>query len=188
MWNPFRKKPEPPPTVTSATPLRRAEAILSGMHATIPNGHAQILIALANTRINYEVYRDVMRKQGKEFTVDDYIRQNERLLAEHKAEIPQRRLMWFLTAAMIYSLGDGNGDPEVEDRLAQIYILLADSSEFMLNVLEHNILWTADEKVWFDKHNSNRSGVVLLWVPKGLKKHPRLLAYAKQHDFWISAH
>lgn len=187
MWNFFRKRPERPPSITDAPPLRRTEAVLKGMAATIPNGHAQILVALANVKIMYEVHRDVIRKKkGEDFTLDDFIRMLEGMLPETKEEIPRRRIMWFMTAAMIHSIGDGGDDPEVKDRLAQIYIHLAEASEMMLDILRHNALWSDDEKIFFtDKYSASRKGTMLIYLPKNLRNHPRIQTYRKAHDFWL---
>lgn len=191
MWNLFRKKPAEPVSemsITVATPLDRADAILSGMDQTIPNGHAQILIALSNMNPMYSALRDKFRDGTTEFTRDDFVRQIEKMLAENMDdEIQKRRLMWYLGAAFIYSLEDGRGDPDVEDRLVQIYIRLADASEFIVSSLEHNILWADWEKSSFpDKSMANRTAIMQLYMPGPLRKHPRAQAYAKQHDFWLS--
>jgi hypothetical protein len=189
MWNPFRKAPpvQPKPSVTDASAVARAEAILAGMDQTEPNGHAQTMMALANVAPLYSAMRSQYRTDTKDFTRDDLVRLFEKMVDDATDQPDRWKRMWYWSAALVYSLENGKGDPQVEDQVVQIFIKFADAAHLLGQIAENSVLWNESEKMLFaDGLLANRRVIMQLYLPKPLQRHPRAQEYAKLHDFWLS--
>jgi len=66
-------------------------------------------------------------------------------------EATKRRLLWFLYAAFLMRAEKIVQTTEQDrDKIADAWIHIIQNATFFRTVLEHNILWSDEEKVWFE--------------------------------------
>jgi hypothetical protein len=85
-----------------------------------------------------------------EVSLEDYIK----LVVPHcisQDELKERRFTWFYLAALIRRAGYiAKGNPELENMVASIWVIVAEGCRNIYDKLKNNILWSDEEKIWFD--------------------------------------
>jgi hypothetical protein len=67
-----------------------------------------------------------------------------------KDEIPRRRSLWFLHALIVMKANEvAQRSPELVRSVVDIWVHLIACSRVLKNALEHNVLWSDEEKLWF---------------------------------------
>ncbi|MBI5205414.1 MAG: hypothetical protein HZA11_10905 [Nitrospirae bacterium] len=93
-------------------------------------------------------------------------------------EIGSRRLGWFFQAGLVLRATEIAEQNNIfVDDVVDIWIALIRGSAFLKRLLEHNVIWSRDEKVWFDNLTDQLSGMRYtfnLIMPKWLHSHPKI--------------
>ncbi|TAJ41408.1 MAG: hypothetical protein EPO55_05595 [Reyranella sp.] len=91
---------------------------------------------------------------------------------------------------MLYYLCYPGADvaPAVQDELADIFVMLADSMYVIPNIVEHNVIWSEHEKDPFrDGLFTTKDYAINFLTPPYLRSHPSLKAYAQANGVYISS-
>jgi len=114
----------------------------------------------------------------------------EKLTSPTDDEINRRRHESFLRALLLYRLMQkASANPSMTDTVVEIWATLASSGQHLKSLLEHNIIWSEGEKVWFADVKDANDGVryvVNLMVPKCYRVEPTFQEIAKKHQFCVS--
>lgn len=106
-------------------------------------------------------------------------------------EIGERRVGWLTTAALLRRAElIASGQPEHHRRLARTWLQLSNCGPLIHSCLRHNVIWSAEEKEWFEPiviaetgkvydiyggEFASREAILRHVAPKWLKAHPILL-------------
>ncbi|WP_296335527.1 hypothetical protein [Reyranella sp.] len=95
IW-PFKKKHVPMPKQTIPEPLSAARLFKKTLSEQMPNGRAQIVIALWHTPIHLSVFRRALTEEGnhEEFRIEHMLPVLEDQLQRATGDIAPRRLGW----------------------------------------------------------------------------------------------
>ncbi|MDP2332152.1 MAG: hypothetical protein Q8M19_15810 [Reyranella sp.] len=191
IW-PFKKKHVPMPKQTIPEPLSAARLFKKTLSEQMPNGRAQIVIALWHTPIHLSVFRRALTEEGnhEEFRIEHMLPVLEDQLQRATGDIAPRRLGWLHIAGMLYYLCYPGADvaPAVQDELADIFVMLADSMYVIPNIVEHNVIWSEHEKDPFrDGLFTTKDYAINFLTPPYLRSHPKLKAYAQANGVYISS-
>jgi hypothetical protein len=80
------------------------------------------------------------------------------------------------------------GDPPLIECAIGVWLRLADAGRYIANLLASNVVWKAEEKVWFDLTKTEKDGmryVATMAMPKVYRSHPRARAFAEAQDFLL---
>jgi hypothetical protein len=81
-----------------------------------------------------------------EFLWKDYLQLDN----TSKTEIPRRRILWFLHGLYLMKVNEiAEHERSYESQLAAIWVHLIECSRVFKNALEHNVIWSDEEKEWF---------------------------------------
>jgi hypothetical protein len=83
---------------------------------------------------------------------------------------------WFLRSLLLYRLMQkASTNPSINGTVVEIWATLASSGQYLKALLEHNIIWSEEEKDWFADLKDENDGVryvVNLMVPKHYRADP----------------
>ncbi len=129
-----------------------------------PNGRIQLLVALKNLSLINRVYSEYMReKKGKLVTVKNLVEHIEDTLAEKNGELADRRLHWFCQSALILECAvNQEACDAYYEVVLKVWIYFLESHYCMQNVLQHNVIWSDDEKTWFKQIGDNDQSLMLI--------------------------
>lgn len=186
IW-PFKKKLEPLRKFEIADVVSAARTLKEQVEEQVPNGRAQIVIALWHTRPNMIAYTALAKDRGyPEFDIRYMMGMLQDIMQRTTGEVERRRVGWFFIAGTLYYLCHFGGEPsqQIKDDLADIFIMLADATDVIPDIVAHNIVWKDEEKEPFkDGILGTRMDVLCHMTPPYLRAHQKLAAYAKQHGF-----
>jgi len=186
VW-PFKKKPEPLRRFEIADVVSAAGTLKEQVEEQVPNGRAQIVIALWHLRPIMIVNTSLAKDRGySEYDIRHMMGSLQDAMPQATGEIDRRRVGWFFIAGTLYYLCHFGGEPpqQMKDDLADIFIMLADATYVIPNIVEHNIIWKDEEKEPFkDGLLGTKRDVLCNMTPPYLRTHQKLAAYAKQHGF-----
>ena len=105
------------------------------------------------------------------------------LLENPKDEFAERRLGWFFYALLIKRASErAVSNPNLDEHVVEIWIMLAKGAAVLHEVIKQNILWSEDEKEWFADIEDEKSGIwycLNILMPALYRKHPRIEDFAK---------
>jgi hypothetical protein len=105
-------------------------------------------------------------------------------------EINRRRHEWLLRALLVYRLMQkASANPLLKGADVEIWATLASSGQCLKALLEHNIIWSEEEKGCFGNLKDANDGVrhiVNLMVPNDYRADPIFQELAKKHQFYVS--
>ena len=115
--------------------------------------------------------------EGMAHHYDDVFRLTfEKLTSPTDDEINRRRHEWFLRSLLLYRLMQkASTNPSINGTVVEIWATLASSGQYLKALLEHNIIWSEEEKDWFADLKDENDGVryvVNLMVPKHYRADP----------------
>jgi hypothetical protein len=96
-------------------------------------------------------------------------------------ELQSRRFMWLFQAMLILNAKKYVGNSKYETAVAELWIYLARGCELLPQGLADIIIWTRDEKAYFDGIADGRDGVRYCLnhvIPKGLQKNSIIQSFA----------
>ncbi len=133
---------------------------------------------------------NVAEKTGDPFDFDQTLAELHGRLEEVAQDpINSRRFVWFAMAMHVTRLDKlAAHDPAMAEQAVTLWLQLADAGKYIPRLLENNIVWKADEKVWFDTTTTEKDGmryVVALAMPRAYRRHARARVFAEQHDFLL---
>ncbi|QZH75509.1 MAG: hypothetical protein JY451_02530 [Erythrobacter sp.] len=151
---------------------------------------AHVLVAKENLNPMYAGMKSAFHQEGERFSIEDLMRLVEaRLLADDISEIGERRWSWTLLACMIKRLELNISEiPEFVEIAAVIWCHLADAAPLLKGLLPHNIVWSPEEKEWFDLSLSDddlTQWTLNIVAPKVCAKHPVVQKFAQDRGLWV---
>lgn len=193
MFGLFRKKPNPPSLaiILDMDDAGFVQTTLDSVKAGEPASGAMIAVAHVNLRPIMGAFANYAEKNNDPSLprdVDGFIR----MLADthYDDEVNIRRTSWFFLAALIMrATALANKNREFENQAAEMWLCVADGCRFLKNNLQHNIIWSADEKIWFDTLKDEKDGVSYCLnhvMPKWLRENPAVVDYADKQDIFLS--
>jgi hypothetical protein len=116
-------------------------------------------------------------------SIDDFIvflcAENDKLGNSAKYEIPRRRGLWFIHGLTVMKANEAaERSPERVRSVVDIWVHLIACSRVSRNALEHNVLWSDEEKSWF-----GGQGKPFSWVPTERKAMEWCINLAMPH--WL---
>jgi len=151
---------------------------------------AHVLVAYQNLIPLINVMRELNRKQGSAFSIDDFIVECAEKQGSAKDEINVRRFAWFLWAALVYRLVTiSDSDVGLRDTLAEIWCGIARCAPFLKTLLPDNVVWKPNEKVWFDVMIYDPKPSMVAWAinhggPKTIWKAPAVKTLAEEYQLF----
>jgi hypothetical protein len=154
--------------------------------------HAMAVVAYQNIFPALGALRTIMEEQGQRFSFDEAMSAVLSGLEEKHDPINERRFLWFFLGFVVRRLTDKAAkEPTLRPIAADIWYLLAVSGTHLKVLLEHNIVWTDTEKLWFSDLKNDADGIRYVTnyiMPKIYRNDPRIQALGQKYKFWISTH
>ena len=168
--------------ILNVEPLIFAQFTKDLFDAMEPGSRAHVLVAYENLIPLISALQTVSKKQGGDYSIDEFILDCAKGEDSANDEINTRRYAWFMWAGFIYRLSimcDEN--QAIRDILASIWCDIARASPLLKTLLPDNIVWKDEEKVWFEYvlHESDKDFVVwtishggprIIWKSKEIKR------------------
>ncbi len=189
MFGFFAKKATPSPfeAFLSLPDDEFVDAVQEILSKNVPATHAMYVVAYQNQNPALTVWKN--DKSLPNSTTCGFIKMLAKQLEIQTDEIVSRRLSWFFGAALIKEATErALGKPNLEDAVAEIWLYLIRGSAHIKHLLEHNIVWSEDEKAWFAliRNESDAMRHTISYVlPKDLRQHPKIKQFEQDHG-WIS--
>jgi len=117
-----------------------------------PATRAHILVAYKNVEPTIPIIIAYMRKNGRSYSLDDLIHTFSKEAERYSDEINSRRYTWSLWATLLYRLGkiSEHGKSDIKEAAATIWCQFAEDAPLLKRLLPHNVVWSDQEKAWFD--------------------------------------
>jgi len=149
---------------------------------------AHVIVAYCNLIPGISATYMEYKKQGKNYTIEDFIMMaSEKLDKRIDDEVNSRRWTWFLYAALLARLEKLNRrDPSVADVGAAIWCDLVEETPRLKALLPNNAVWKPEEKEWFILSMSDTQMIkstIDNTVPISFAKHTRMQTYAHAKGF-----
>jgi hypothetical protein len=194
MFDWFRKKEPVRPTSWVDTLLALPDENFADVFARmvrneIPAGRAMVVVAHANMLPMIGVQLET--EGGKALDViEKFVRRIfERLNSVEDDSVASRRLGWSLFSLLLYRLMEkASANPSLKPTVVEIWAMLASSGQHLKPLLEHNVVWSEDEKAWFADIKDANDGVgyvVNLMVPESYRADASFKDLAKKHNFFV---
>lgn len=151
---------------------------------------AHVLVAYKNLGPMIWALENNARNSGKSFSLDDFIIQCEDEQAAAKDEINSRRYAWFMWAALLFRLERmASRDTGLTDALASAWADLARDAPLLKALLPDNVVWKAEEKVWFAEELANSDPELVTFVinhsaPKIIWPSVKIKELAEEYGFF----
>jgi hypothetical protein len=175
-------------TLLSLPPQAFCAAIESAIQNEIPATCAMYVVAYDNLRPLSSAARTTAVKHGDPpFSIDDFIRMiGEKVERWRDDEIRSRRMLWFFMAANLARLDKLARQQEaLIDAGARCWIKLAGSAKYLKTLLPDNVVWSPDEKVWYDLLETDRDfywHVLSHTMPPQYARHHLVSDFAKRNS------
>lgn len=145
--------------------------LVSGME---PAEHAFIVVAYQNMGPYFGAIRNIERGNGRDYEIEDYVKQFLSFVEDEELEINRRRFQWFVLSGLVARLSNAVGsDSSLIDEGGQIWVRLLQSMPYLRKLLPHSVIWNEDEKSWFYVEDSDQKiyeyGIELI-LPKIFRK------------------
>lgn len=121
---------------------------------------AHVLVAYKNVESNILAVSGALNQLGEKSSIEDLIGERaEKAIKEYAAaaeqaagdEVNSRRYTWFLWAYLLYRLKQmARSNTDLRESAARIWCRIAEDAPLLANLLPHNVVWTNEEKAWFD--------------------------------------
>ena len=165
-------------------------AVQEILSESVPATHAMYVVAYQNQALMMPALERLpMEDPSQPWNTCEAIKLIAKLRETHTDEIVSRRLSWFFGALLVKEATErALGKPDIEDTAAEIWLYLIRGSAHIKHLLEHNIVWSEDEKEWFSliQNESDAMRHTISYVlPKGLRQHPKIKQFEQDHG-WIS--
>ncbi len=151
---------------------------------------AHVLVAYQNLIPIMGAMQSVARQQGSAFSIDDFIVECAGQQEDARDEVNARKYAWFLWAALVYRLvAVSGGDVGLRDTLAEIWCDVAKCAPFLKALLPDNVVWTSDEKVWFELIIHDPEPEMVAWAinhggPETIWKAPAVKKLAEEYGLF----
>jgi len=192
-FNWFRKKGQPDDPILATLNLDAPSFVrfVKGLLCeSEPGASTMCVVALRNLEPIMIFAKDWAEREPKKHVpngIDEFIR----LLSEEnpKDEISSRRQWWFQYALLVKRatiLAEHN--VAFHDDVAAIWVRLAEGGKYLKRLLEHNVIWDDNEKLWFSEFKSEKDGasyVLNLMSPKWIRENKQIQDYAFANDFFV---
>jgi len=103
-------------------------------------------------------------------------------------ELHKRRIMYFINAGLIKRAGfKAYNNPELHDDVAIIWTMLIRGSAHLRALLEHNVIWSEEEKEFFTGIKNDYSGMrhaINIVMPKWLQDNIIIKNFRDEYDLW----
>lgn len=167
------------------------ESICRLVETSDPGSRVQILVAYQNLESTLWVMDKWVADGATSITpgIEGYL--DNLSTTQPNDEIGKRRVGWFTTAALLKRAEFiASEKPEHHRRLARTWLQLSNCGPFIHSCLRHNVIWSADEKEWFEPiviaetgktydtyggQIAGREAILRHIAPKWLRAHPILL-------------
>lgn len=141
------------------------------------------LMTLVAYTVNHRTLSSVIsiaRTEKIAFSIDDAILQSFRAFErEAKNEIMSRRHWWAMMAACIYKF-DARWATELPEQGARIWLSLLNSVEVADGALQHNVVWSDEEKSALLASDAPCS-LFVMYVPEPYRGTPLMREFASRH-------
>jgi hypothetical protein len=162
------------------------------LEATHPAGWTMCVVAYQNLNPMLEACEELARSErgkGAPADLESLIRMLSARLDEVAEEIPKRRLAWLYQAALIRRATEcASRNPDLQSDVVSMWIMLAQGSANLSELLPPNALWSDDEKAYFDGINSQYDGIwycLHILTPNYLRKDKRLISFAESQNIFL---
>lgn len=126
---------------------------------------AHILVAYQNVIPLVGAMTTVAKQQGSSFSIDDFIIQCSEAREGANDEVNTRRFAWFLWAALVYRLAAmSSRDAPHRETLAEVWCDVARCAPFLKALLPNNVVWKAEEKIWFENVIKETDQEMIAWT------------------------
>jgi hypothetical protein len=191
----FSKKKETEPTLADMLKLDDS-AFVRAVRAMLQRSHEQACAMCVVAYQNLDPWLAATYELAKQTPtdrlptdLDGFIHWLIPLLENPEHVVAGRRLGWFLQAALIKRASErANSNPNLDEHIVDIWIMLAKGAALLHEVVERNILWSEDEKEWFADIKDEKSGIwycLNILVPALYRQHPRIEDFAKAHGITL---
>lgn len=138
------------------TPLRYAAFVADFVDDMDPATRAHVAVAYQNLIPWVSALHQTERERGFSFTIEQAIQILNDELEVRRDEINQRRFAWLTFAATIARLEKlARQETAIVPLAATIWTIIATEYPRLKILLPHNIVWTSEEKLWFDLARSD---------------------------------
>ena len=121
--------------------------------------------------------------------LDAFIQSVSSRLEQVTEEIARRRLGWFFQAALIRRATEiASRNTSLQEDVAAVWIMLARGSAYLPTLLSTNVIWSDDEKAYFDVIKSEKEGIhycLRILAPAYLRTGNLLTSFAESQDILL---
>ena len=174
----------PFPTV----PSELAQFVSEFISNAQPSERAMCVVGVENLKPVLRAMRDLAKEKAQHFDSASALGITHKLI-ERAGDDPvkSRRALWHVMANLVMHLDSiAIDEPQLTEIAIDVWLMLAESGQYIPNLLRSNIVWTADEKCWFENVKTEREGmmyVIKYSMPRTYKRHLRIKAFADIHKF-----
>lgn len=194
MFKFFKKKASTPdlPAILALEDAAFIECITRMIQTGEPAAAAMCIVAHENLRPMLSATFNIAKEnpeKGLPATLLEFLYFLSATIETQRDEIGRRRLFWFLQAGLVeLATGKALKQREFTDNLANLWIKLIAGSAHLKALLQHNVIWSEEEKIWFSNITDEHSGMMYTLnhiMPKFLQDHPSVEEFCNRHDVYV---
>lgn len=183
----FKKRESPVNAILKASDDEYVDIVKDIFDHLDPATRAHVLVAYQSViGLIYALQNDA-KKHGQKWSLKDFIRDCAERQAVAKDEIDTRRYAWFMWAAMLYRMGAiADGEPSKIEKLGEVWCDLARAAPFLKALLPDNVVWSPEEKAFFDRVIHDDDEELVIWAIRygggGVSKTEAVRRLADEYD------
>ena len=140
-----------------------ADLLVSMFRRATPAENVMVVVAYANIDVMLAAVKSACEAEGQTWNgslIGEQIRRYfVKINSTKNDELSNRRRWWASVALLLTAYQQGSKQPQFKGVRHRDLVILADSREYLKEVLKDNVLWSATEKAWFDELRNANDGV-----------------------------
>ena len=172
-------------------PTEYASFVVDLIHAADNSTRAMCVVAIENLRPMLLVLQDTATLRGKSFDLDATIVKFCNRMETDGGDDPinARRQLWFVMGLHVTKLDALAAQrADLIDSAAKVWLELAAASKYIPRLLEANVVWKDEEKIWFETTKSERDGITYAMtqaMPRAYRHTATVRAFADHYDIFL---
>jgi hypothetical protein len=154
-----------------------------------PGAKALVVVAFNVVSILLPLSACALKLEGKDHQTDVLRTLFDGFMSMPNDELNRRRREAFLRAWLFHELiRREETDLTLHKIVVDIWVDLAGSCQYLPNLLEHNIVWSDEEKSWlkdFKTGDEAVSKIVNILIPARYRADPKFEELGKKHSFFV---
>jgi hypothetical protein len=156
-----------------------------------PSGCVMIITAMSNLDpilgASKNLAKRIPTNNGLPKNIDEMIKMISNVDLSDDDEIKSHRINWFFIASLLSRATQIAEQKQIcEDEVAVMWLHLAEGCRYAETTLEHNVLWSDEEKMCFSFwRGAEVSYPLKILMPKYLRKNSKIKEFAKNENIFL---